>query len=78
MKTSVFDSEYQLKSLASVLRGMRRALDANELAERLGVSKRTIMRKVKEGHNPVFQDRHWLLKQCGVKSMRNIDVESRK
>jgi len=55
MKTSVFDSEYQLKSLASVLRGMRRALDANELAERLGVSKRTIMRKVKKGTIPFFK-----------------------
>jgi hypothetical protein len=41
----VTQSTYQLKSLASRVRGMHRALTADELAKLLGMSKVTILRR---------------------------------
>jgi excisionase family DNA binding protein len=70
---------YQLKSLASRLRGRHGALDADELAKLLGVAKVTILRWAKRGKIPSFRIStmvrfdpqaisRWLLEQ-GVQSL---------
>jgi excisionase family DNA binding protein len=48
-------SGYQLKSLASRVRGMHGALAAAELAKLLGVAKTTILRRAKRGSIPSFR-----------------------
>jgi excisionase family DNA binding protein len=70
---------YQFKSLASRVRNMPGALDAEALAKLLGVAKVTILRRARRGKIPSFRigplirfDPHaiskWLLEQ-GVKSL---------
>ena len=72
-------SSYQLKSLASRIRGMHHALIADELAKMLQMSRITILRRAKRGTIPSFRVgscvrfdpaaiSQWLLKQA-VKSM---------
>ena len=51
----MIDTPYQLKSLASRVRGMHGALDAEELAKLLGVAKVTILRRAKRGMIPSFR-----------------------
>jgi excisionase family DNA binding protein len=48
-------SGYQLKSIASRVRGMHGALTADELAKLLGMSKVTILRRAKKGSIPSFR-----------------------
>jgi excisionase family DNA binding protein len=48
-------SGYQLKSLASRVRGMHGALTADELAKLLGMSKVTIPQRAKKGSIPSFR-----------------------
>ena len=48
-------SGYQLKSIASRVRGMHGALTADELAKLLGMSKVTILRRAKKGNIPSFR-----------------------
>jgi len=73
-------SSYQLKSLASRIRGMHHALTADELAKMLQMSRITILRRAKRGTIPSFRVgscvrfdpaaiSRWLMTQ-GVKSMR--------
>lgn len=73
------NSRYQLKSLASRIRGIHHALTAEELAELLRISRITILRRAKRGTIPSFRVgtcvrfdpaaiSKWLLGQ-GVKSM---------
>ena len=73
-------SSYQLKSLASRIRGMHHALTADELAKMLQMSRITILRRAKKGTIPSFRVgscvrfdpaaiSRWLMTQ-GVKSMR--------
>ena len=70
---------YQFKSLASRVRNMHGALDADELAKLLGVAKVTILRRAKRGKIPSFRIgtmvrfdpqaiSRWLLEQ-GVQSL---------
>ena len=76
----MIDSSYQLRSLASRIRGMHGALNAEELAKLLHMSKVTILRRAKRGTIPSFRIGNsvrfdpaaisrWLMTQ-GVKSMR--------
>ena len=51
----MLDKPYQLRSLASRVRGMHGALDADELAKLLGVAKVTILRRAKRGKIPSFR-----------------------
>ena len=51
----MIDTPYQFKSLASRVRGMHGALDADELAKLLGVAKVTILRRAKRGKIPSFR-----------------------
>ncbi len=75
----MIDTPYQFKSLASRVRGMHGALDADELAKLLGVAKVTILRRAKRGKIPSFRIgtmvrfdpqaiSRWLLEQ-GVQSL---------
>ena len=48
-------SSYQLKSLASRIRGMHHALTADELAKMLQMSRITILRRAKRGTIPSFR-----------------------
>ncbi len=72
-------SSYQLRSLASRIRGIPYALTAKELSELLNISRITILRRAKKGKIPSFRVgscvrfdpaaiSKWLLSQ-GVKSM---------
>jgi excisionase family DNA binding protein len=72
-------SKYELKSVASIIRNMRRALSADELAELLSISRITVLRRAKRGQIPSFRIgglvrfdsaaiSKWLL-ASGVKSM---------
>ena len=49
------NNTYQLKSLASRIRGMPHALTADELAEMLNMSRITILRRAKRGKIPSFR-----------------------
>ena len=51
----MINTPYQFKSLASRVRGMHGALDADELAKLLGVAKVTILRRAKRGEIPSFR-----------------------
>ena len=51
----MIDTPYQFKSLASRVRGMHGALDADELAKLLGVARVTILRRAKRGKIPSFR-----------------------
>ena len=51
----MINTPYQLKSLASRVRSMHGALDADELAKLLGVAKVTILRWAKRGKIPSFR-----------------------
>lgn len=77
-------SSYQLKSLASRIRGIHRALTAEELAKLLSMSRITILRRAKRGKIPSFRVgscvrfdpaaiSRWLLGQ-GVQSMSTKQV----
>jgi len=79
LEERMIDTPYQLKSLASRVRGMHGALDAEELAKLLGVAKVTILRRAKRGMIPSFRIgtmvrfdpqaiSRWLLEQ-GVQSL---------
>jgi excisionase family DNA binding protein len=48
-------SSYQLKSLASRIKGVHHAKTAEELAEFLSVSRLTILRRAKRGTIPSFR-----------------------
>jgi len=50
-----YGSSYQLKSLASRLKGIHHALTADELAKMLRVSRITILRRAKRGAIPSFR-----------------------
>jgi excisionase family DNA binding protein len=74
------DSSYQLKSLASRIKGIQHALTADELAELLSVSRLTILRRAKKGTIPSFRIggsvrfdpaaiSRWLLASTGMQSM---------
>ena len=76
----MIDTPYQFKSLASRVRGMHGALDADELAKLLGVAKVTILRRAKRGKIPSFRIgtmvrfdpqaiSRWLLEQGGPVSV---------
>ena len=51
----MINTPYQFKSLASRVRSMHGALDADELAKLLGVAKVTILRRAKRGKIPSFR-----------------------
>ena len=74
-------SDYKIKSLASRIRGRHGALNAEQLAELLGMSRITILRRAKRGTIPSFRVgssvrfdpaniAKWLLAQ-GVRSSRS-------
>ncbi len=48
-------SSYKMKSLASRIRGRQGALNAEQLAELLGMSRITILRRAKRGTIPSFR-----------------------
>jgi excisionase family DNA binding protein len=79
LEERMIDTPYQLKSLASRVKGMHGALHADELAKLLGVAKVTILRRAKRGMIPSFRIgtmvrfdpqaiSRWLLEQ-GVQSL---------
>ena len=51
----MINTPYQFKSLASRVRGMHGALDADELAKLLGVAKVNILCRAKRGKIPSFR-----------------------
>jgi excisionase family DNA binding protein len=72
-------SSYELRSLASQIRGIKHAMTAEELADFLRVSRLTILRRAKRGTIPSFRVgscvrfdpaniSKWLI-DMGVKSM---------
>jgi len=78
----MINTPYQFKSLASRVRSMHGALDADELAKLLGVAKVTILRRAKRGKIPSFRIgtmvrfdpqaiSRWLLEQ-GVQSLSSV------
>jgi excisionase family DNA binding protein len=79
LEERMINTPYQFKSLASRVRGMHGALDADELSKLLGVAKVTILRRAKRGKIPSFRIgtmvrfdpqaiSRWLLEQ-GVQSL---------